>query len=211
MDVVVDGSDAVAGLREVAVWSFDLSVWGECTQAATETDALSRFAARVDVGPEQLHVVERMTGPEALFHNDTLPASDAQIARTIEVLDQQRARTLSIVATSSNADLDAEDDGIAQPVWMSWRTPRQILRHIADTEARAYPRWCGLAELEPVEDLRLELERSAAHVRDTIAGMPRSFETEHRGEVWTPVKLLRRLAWHERVESVFLRRRLRAS
>ncbi|WP_022881586.1 hypothetical protein [Gryllotalpicola ginsengisoli] len=29
--------------------------------------------------------------------------------------------------------------------------------------------------------------------------------------IWTSVKLLRRLAWHERVELVFLRRRLRAA
>lgn len=211
MEVVLDASDPIARLGEVAVWSFDLSAWGECAQAPTDVDALSRFAARAGLEPEQLHVAERITGSQALFRDDTLPVSDAQIARTVDVLDQQRARTLSIVAAATDADLDAEGDDVAQPAWMSWRTPRQILRHIADTEARAYPRWCGLAELEPVEDLRVELVRSALHVRDIIMGMPRSFETEHRGEVWTPVKLLRRLAWHERVESVFLRRRLRSS
>jgi hypothetical protein len=211
MEVVVDASDPIARLREVAVWSFDLSAWGECTQAPSESDALSPFAARVHLEPEQLQVVERITGPEAIFFKDTLPASDEQIAKTIEILSEQRARTLAIVASTTDTELDAEEEGVVQPGWMTWRTPRQILRHIADTEARAYPRWCGLPELEPVEDLRLELARSALHVRDTINEMPRTFRTEHRGEVWTPVKLLRRLAWHERVESVFLRRRLRAS
>lgn len=93
---------------------------------------------------------------------------------------------------------------------MSWRTPRQIFRHIADTEARAYPRWCGLPQLGPVEGLRAELEASARHARRVIQEMPRSFTAEHRGETWTPVKLLRRLAWHERIELIFLRRRLNA-
>ena len=211
MDVFVDASTPMAAVGEVAVWSFDLSAWGECTQAATEADAISRFAARVGLDPKQLVVIEKITGPDALFLSDRLPASDMQIATTVEMLDEQRARTLSLVASVPDADMDAEDDSVAQPSWMSWRTPRQILRHIADTEARAYPRWCGLTELEPVDDLRLELERSAMHVRGLIRSMPRTFESEHRGEIWTPVKLLRRLAWHERLESVFIRRRLRTS
>lgn len=83
-----------------------------------------------------------------------------------------------------------------------------ILRHIADTEARAYPRWCGLPQLEPVDDLREELSRSAKHIREVILDMPRSFKATHRHETWTPVKLLRRLAYHERLELIFLRRRL---
>lgn len=211
MEVFVDASEPLAALGEVAVWSFDLRAWGECTQASTETQALSRFAARVALEPRELRVVERIEGPEAIFLNDRLPATDRQIARTIEVLDEQRARTLSLLESSADSALDAQDDSVAQPAWMTWRTPRQIMRHIADTEARTYPRWCGLLEMEPVEDLQGELESSALHVRTIITAMPRTFDTEHRGEVWTPVKLLRRLAWHERVESVYLRRRLELS
>lgn len=200
--------DSLAGLGEVAVWSFDLSVWGECAQAASEGEALARFARRVGVAVADLEVHERITGPAGVFAEDLLAADDEQISRTLEVLDAERARTLALLSTASEADLDEADPSVRQPDWMSWRTPRAILRHIADTESRTYPRWCGLPELQRVPDLREELDRSAQHIRNLLTTMPRMFQTEHHGEAWTPVKLLRRLAWHERIELIFLRRRL---
>ena len=211
MRVVVDASDTMVALGESAVWSFELRVWGECTQAATESDAVNLFAARVGLSLQEIEVSERITGPEAVFAEDLRPANDAQIDRTLTILAGQRRATLALLASAPGSLLDVEDPTARQPVWMTWRTPRQIIRHIVDTESRAYPRWCGLPQLEPVDDLEEELVRSARHIRDVIESMPRTFTTTHRGEAWTPVKLLRRLAWHERVESVFLRRRLRAS
>jgi hypothetical protein len=208
MRVVIDESDTMVRLGEVAVWSFDLAAWGECTQAPTEREACAQFGRRVGVPVDDLEVGERITGPSAVFAQDLLPAVDEQIFRTTEILDAQRALTLDLLNAAGDRELDATDPAIVQPAWMSWRTPRTILRHIADTESRAYPRWCGLPQLEPIPDLRVELDRSADHVRQLITSMPRAFQTEHRGETWTPVKLLRRLAWHERIELIFLRRRL---
>lgn len=198
----------MARLGEVAIWSFDLEAWGECTQAPDDTSALTLFSRRVHVAPNELRVAERITGPRAVFKQDLAPASDEQIARTLQLLELHRSRTLSLLDAVSEDDLDTQDPTVEQPPWMPWRTPRQILHHIADTEARAYPRWCGLPQLGQVDDLRTELEASARHIGRVILEMPRSFTTEHRGETWTPVKLLRRLAWHERIELIFLRRRL---
>lgn len=208
MYVVVDASDTMARLGEVAVWSFDLEAWGECAQASTETEALTRFARRAGVSLQDLETSERISGPDGIFSEDTLPATENQVSRTIRILEAQRRETLALLDASTDAELDAEDQTVAQPAWMPWRTPRTILRHIADTEARAYPRWCGLPQLEPVDDLREELSRSTQHIREVILEMPRSFRTTHRHETWTPVKLLRRLAYHERIELVFLRRSL---
>lgn len=77
---------------------------------------------------------------------------------------------------------------------MSWRTPAAILWHIADTESRAYPCWVGLPTRAPLDDLHAELDASASHIQKVLAEMPRSVVAEHRGEMWTAVKLLRRLA-----------------
>ena len=197
-------------LRQVAIWSFDLAAWGECTQATTEQEARSLFARRVGVADAELEVRERITGREGVFADDLLPAGDGQITRTLEILDAQRAESLSLLDASDDKALDKRDGSVKQPAWMPWRTPRKILRHIADTESRTYPLWCALPQMEPIEDLHEELEHSAHHIREVITTMPRSFRTTHDGGVWTPVKLLRRLAWHERVELVFLRRRLHA-
>lgn len=198
----------MARLGQVAIWSFELEAWGECAQAATEEEARSRFARRARIAPEVLEVQERITGATAVFANDLLPGKDAQISRTVQIIDAQRILTLALLNAATDEELDMHDPAVKQPAWMAWRTPGEILRHIADTEARAYPRWCGLAQLEPIDDLREELARSSRHIREIVHTMPRTFRNEHRGEMWTPVKLLRRLAWHERIELVFLRRRL---
>lgn len=209
VDVHVDRSDTMVALGEFAVWSFALEHWGECAQARDEHAALDAFARRT--GADALRVVERITGATAVFGPDLLPASDAQIERTLEVLAEQRAQSLALLDRTPPSLLHAVDETVEQPAWMAWRTPAAILRHIADTESRAYLRWTGLPHREPVDDLRAELDASAAHIRKVLRTLPRDRIAEHRGETWTAVKLLRRLAWHERVELVFLRRRLRAA
>ena len=86
----------MASLGEVAVWSFDLDAWGESSQAATLTEALTRFARRAGVASDSLTTGERISGPEGIFVEDSLPASDAQIARTLQILDVQRRSYLSM-------------------------------------------------------------------------------------------------------------------
>jgi len=77
---------------------------------------------------------------------------------------------------------------------------RQTLWHLCDTESRYYLPQLALPALPRSDDLRDELETSNRHVQQTIANMPRDRVVRADGEVWTSVKLLRRLAWHERGE-----------
>ena len=76
--------------------------------------------------------------------------------------------------------------GMTAPAW-----------HVVDTESRYYLPSTGLGYREPVPDLLDELEASCEHVRATLATMPADAAV---GQGWAAVKLLRRLAWHERGE-----------
>ncbi|RIX30320.1 hypothetical protein D1781_02475 [Amnibacterium setariae] len=204
----MDRSDVMASLGQVAVWSLDLAAWGECAQA--ETEALALEALRRRTGADGVVVTETLRGEDQLFAADRAPATDAHVTRTLAVLREERTRTIEQLRTAGPERWDREDPDVDQPGWMPWRTPAAIARHVVDTESRGYARRLGLPELEPVDDLLEELSRSAAHVRGLLASMPRTGVHRYRDELWTPMRLLRRLAWHERVEGVFLRRRVRA-
>ncbi len=56
----------------------------------------------------------------------------------------------------------------------------------------------------PDTDLE-ELERSGVHVRAVVETMPADLTVEGEYGYWTSVKVLRRLAWHERGELVAMR------
>ena len=210
LKVYVDAADGMAGPGEVAVWSFDLETWGECTQASSEAVALEKFARRV--GRSGLLVEERITGPDQVFDRDRRPASDGEIDATLHKLATQRAATIDLVTRAAAAGaLDVDDASVVQPAWMPWRTPRAIAEHLIADATGAYLKRLSLPTMSPRGDLLDDLVTSGQHLQRVIAAMPRDRITEYRGEVWTSVKFLRRQAWHEGVEQVFLRRRLRAA
>ena len=77
----------------------------------------------------------------------------------------------------------------------------QLALHIADTESRYYLPVLGLPARPRADGLVTELEESGAHVRRVVSGMApdlASASDDHGS--WTSVKVLRRLAWHERGE-----------
>lgn len=78
----------MARLDEVAVWSFDLAAWGECTQASDEDVAIAAFARRAHVAPPELRVTERITGTAAVFRDDLAPATDAWRSSTRNILSR---------------------------------------------------------------------------------------------------------------------------
>src|SRR6266545_4900328 len=83
----------------------------------------------------------------------------------------------------------------------SWTgTPRAMAWHIADTDSRYYLASLGVDPPPRAPDLREEMERSAQHVRRVLPSLRRDLRVERRGQVWTTTKVLRRLAWHARVE-----------
>ena len=179
-----------------AVWSFDPELWGFCAQGETAQDAVAAWTERF--GPSR--VVEEIHGDEQAFGRDLEPASDEELEMTLRILRQQRDRALSLFEASSFRELDRDDPDRPLPAWARWRTVRQMLWHICDTESRYYLPQLHLPARERCMDLLDELTESHRHVSDQLAGMPRSLAVRENGEVWSSTKLLRRLAWHERGE-----------
>lgn len=95
-----------------------------------------------------------------------------------------------------------------RPLWPSFarrHTLREMAWHIVDTESRYYLPSLGLPARPRAGDLITELTESAAHVCQTVQTMPADLVRRDGGEVWTSVKVLRRLAGHERGELVAMR------
>ncbi len=178
------------------VWCFDQALWGDCVQGQTEAQALAQFQQRF--GPYD--VVERITGDEGAFARDSQPASDDERSWTKTILKAQHERCLHILRTMPEEALDYDDPDQVIASYASWRTPRKVLWHIADAESRYYIPSCGLPGRPRLDDLADELETSHAYALKTIDTIDAQAQVTSDGEVWTATKLLRRLAYHERVE-----------
>lgn len=187
-------------------WAFDLNCWGTCGQGDDEPAALADLAGRTLVA--SLRVVERIVGYELAFQRDRAPAITAERTRTQEILDTCRAETIELIRSATDAELDYDDPERVLPAWATWRTPRQLAQHIADTETHYYLASLGVEPPPRAPDLLAELVRSAEHVRATLPTLPPDLVVEEGGQMWTTTKVLRRLAWHERGELVVLRRLL---
>ncbi len=189
----------------VAAWTFDLNLWGMCGQGLDEAAALDDLTSRIaSVTPEaaglvEVVVVETIGGDEQAFARDRVPCSDRERQRTTEILTDTRAQTIELVQKCSARELDNDDPDRTLPGFAHWRTLRQMAWHLADTESRYYLPAVGLPWRMPASDLLQELVESGDHVRRQLAKVPGHLVVEG-GEVWTTVKLMRRLAWHERSE-----------
>jgi len=200
----------LAGTGGVAAWSLDLSHWGRCGQGDTERQAVADLAVRCGwPDARSVEVIERIHGDEQAFERDLEPPARAEVEATMAVLDEVRPRTIELVAAATETALDRDDPARVLPGWASWRTPRQLARHLADTESRYYLPSLGLPSRDRADDLVAELSRSAEQVRHVLDTPPANpLVRREQGEVWTTVKLLRRLAWHERGELEVLTRLL---
>lgn len=187
-------------------WVFYLDYWGTCGQGDDEPAALADLARRTRVA--SLRVVERVVGDELAFERDRMPATRAERARTQEILDACRAETIELIRSATDAELDYDDPERVLPAWATWRTSRQLARHITDTETRYYLASLGVEPPPRAPDLLVELVRSAEHVRGTLPTLPPDLLVDEGGQVWTTTKVLRRLAWHEAGELVVIRRLL---
>ncbi|WP_454857037.1 hypothetical protein [Promicromonospora soli] len=211
--------DQRAGMAEdgwSAAWTFDLEHWGTCGQGPDDDAALADLAARCGLGAEALdagtlQVAERVdrakTGDETVFDRDRAPATEAEREATLAILEVMRVRTLELVRGAPPSVLAYRDPHRVLPVYAWWHTVGQLALHIADTESRYYLPLLGLPARERASDLVTELEESGAHVRRVVSRMaPDLAATSDRDGSWTSVKVLRRLAWHERGELEVLAR-----
>lgn len=216
METAVYVESGVGGHTDDAVqaWSFDVAWWGLCGQGLTEDEALTALQGRAwhslrdflrrhgeDCPPVTgCSVAERIHGDEGAFARDRRPAREEARDRTPRILEWARADLLDLLAQATEAELDYDDPRRELPIWATWRTPRQMAWHIADTESRYYLPAIGVEPRPRAADLWEELERSAAHVRRILPTLPPDLSIERSGQVWTTTKVLRRLAWHERAE-----------
>jgi len=187
-----------------AAWVFDVDVWGTCGQGTDEGAAL-RHLSRLLGRSARIQVVELIRGDEQAFERDRVPCLDSELERTLAILRRARAQTVELLRSVPPAELDSDSLQRELPAFARWRTLRQMAWHIVDTESRYYLPAAGLAAKPPHNDLFTELAESAAHVREQLRAMPADLHVEQHGEVWTAVKLLRRLAWHERGELAVMR------
>lgn len=194
--VFVETGAALAFDDGAAAWSFDLDLWGRCVQSTTSSQALREFRSRYGTA----RVAETIHGDEQAFVRDLQPLRDAELEATLSIHAAQRARAVMLASSLPAAALDHVDEARALPSFARWRTIRQMLWHVADTESRYYLPSLGLSSRPRAGDLLAELATSAQHVRTALVTMPRDVVTRRRGEVWTATKMARRLAWHERGE-----------
>jgi hypothetical protein len=190
-------------------WLFGLDYWGVCGQGYDEPSALAALGTAIGQPLATFTIVERIVGDERVFARDLQPATSAELARTLEILRSVRPQTLSLVLSATTAELNWDDPERVLPTWASWRTLAQMAWHIVDTESRYYLPSLGLPALPRGTDLVDELQRSHDHVQQVLSRLPsQHYHKTSRGEEWSTVKLLRRLAWHERSELVTMRRLL---
>jgi hypothetical protein len=191
-----------------AAWTFDLELWGYCGQGPDEPAAVASLHRQVNavLGQEvELVVSERTTaettGAETAFARDHRPCTSAEVDTTLAVLAEIRPQTIALVQSCPDAELDWDDPDRILPSYASWRTIRQLAWHVVDTESRYYLPCAGLGYRDAAPDLLTELVESAAHVRSVLTTMPADIiRTDDDHGTWTTVKVLRRLAWHERGE-----------
>jgi hypothetical protein len=205
MRVYVESDVNLARPGEVAAWSLDLGHWGECGQGPTEQTAVADLLGRT--GETMGKVCERIVGDERFFERDQQAPTPEEIAETQRILREVRTETIELISHATDSDLDRSDSGRELPDWANWTTPRLLAWHIADTESRYYLPHAGLAARERASTLIEELESSAAHVSREITAV----DSRPLNGDWPAVKLLRRLAWHERGELVVLKRLLLAN
>lgn len=152
---------------------------------------------------------------EALFACDLTPATGEWIERGLRLLDRSREALLASVEDLSDGALDAVDAPRRRKTFYGDApcTIREVLAHIGKTEG-----WCA-TRLEAPEAAARTLDRLkllASRTRDVfdlletmrtvaagrlgaIAEGESARKVVHAGEAWTARKVLRRLAYHERL------------
>jgi hypothetical protein len=138
-------------------------------------------------------VVDEGYSVESWFKHDWKPLTADDVERGLQLLEWSRVDLLAAVEGLSDADLDTHLPG------QRWSL-RGVLGHVAgadwwylDRLGLAFPR--ALVPADAFERLRV----ARVHLRDVLPQLVGSRQVVGvDGEFWSPRKLLRRAAWHER-------------
>jgi hypothetical protein len=142
---------------------------------------------------EAYELVEQGYEIDAWFRHDWKPLTAEEVERGAKLLSWSRADLLEAVEGLSEAELDVRLPG------QRWSI-RGVLGHVGGAEwwyldrlGLAFPR--ALVPQEPFERLRVV----RAHLTDVLPGLAVARQVVGiDGEFWSPRKVLRRAAWHER-------------
>ncbi|MHC4162691.1 MAG: DinB family protein [Planctomycetota bacterium] len=199
---------------------------GCATWAPTEDGVLERVPAKIeehlawlrshgDAPPPfdgSVEIVERVRGDEVLLAWDRAEASAAEVRRARQLLQWSRADVIQVVSRLPSQALDWDPPHRPFPEWATWKTVRQILAHIAQTETGYYLRWIGHspAHRDPAATWRELLQHSRAETSRFLERLEHDADrlrlVEERVEAWSVRKVLRRLVWHERLHFKSIRR-----
>jgi len=213
-------------------WSLDHL--GMATWAPTRAAVLERFPPKLREysewlarhetlppsaagGSVSVRVVEEVRGDEILFSPDREPATSEEIGRCLRLLGYSRSDLLQCVESSPPAALDWDPPYERFASWASWRTVRQILHHLANTEVGYYLASIGCAPDplppdSPDWQRHLSVWRTALVERLTAlsSATDRICIASRDGEEWSVRKVLRRLVRHELLHWKSIRRILAA-
>jgi len=162
----------------------------------------------------QVEVVERVAGNEILFSSDYQPATCSLIDETVALLDATRSDLLEAIRGLPDRVLDWNPPYRRFRSWARWRTVRQILTHIANTETHYYLPNIGLrTEIAPAREegnwddqLVIHRERTLETLNALQASHDLARVQFHDEGAWSVGKVLRRLVWHERLHTKSIQR-----
>ena len=197
-------------------WCLDLI--GLSTWAPTKAEVMSRLPIKVteycdwckrhriptDGAANGIQVVEEVVGNEVLFSPDTCQCENTELDRTVELLSASRSDLISTVSSLPEGALDWDPPYCSFVPWASWRSIKQILAHIANTETHYYLPNIGckpeLAPAAPGDDWESYLPEQRRHtVRflSELHGEANRARVRREAEDWSVRKVLRRLVRHE--------------
>ena len=196
MRTYVEVIPAADGGELARAWSFDLGQWGVSATADSISAAVDKL--QQVTWASSLEVDEVIYGDERAFSRDLEPATAGERASTLTILEQSRDRTFDLMLSATEDDLDRPLDAGDQS-HNPWKTARELAWHFADVESRVLIPALGLRPRPREEALLDELRSSHNAVMEAVAKLPEALITvTPSGSEWTSVKVLRRLAWHER-------------
>jgi hypothetical protein len=198
-------------------WCLDLLGFG--TWAPSEREALDRLPRKLEEhldflaahgfprpkwSPE-VQVVERVSGDEILFSLDKCAVSPEQVDLTAQLLAASRSDLLATVGKLPEAVLDWDPPYRSFLPWATWRTVRQILAHLANTETHYYLAWIGFvprtspapADGDWQAFLAEHRSETLSRLRELRDDSDRRRVVNRDGEEWSAAKVLRRLVRHE--------------
>jgi hypothetical protein len=195
-----------------------LDVLGFATWAPDRRGVLARIQAKLDEYHRWLtrhgmrapgvdgavSVVEHVCGDEVMFQHDTGPCTVGELDSAVLLLSASREDLLAMVSSMQKAALDWDPPYRSFAEWATWRTVREILAHIANTETHYYLPTIGYKpEFEPAASDGDWEEFLPRHRQETVRFLMELREAADRARVtrdkeeWSVRKVLRRLVWHE--------------